>query len=407
MESALPCPDTLISLLAYLLPYPLQYEFKAKNIKKKKVSIMVSVDGVKVILKKKKKKKEWTWDESKMLVMQDPIYRIFYVSHDSQDLKIFSYIARDGASNIFRCNVFKSKKKSQAMRIVRTVGQAFEVCHKLSLQHTQQNADGQEDGESERNSSSSGDPGRQLTGAERTSTATAEETDIDAVEVPLPGNDTLEFSRGVTDLDAVGKEGGSHTDPKVHLLKDQLAAEAAARLEAQARVHQLLLQNKDMLQHISLLVKQVQELELKLSGQNAMGSQDSLLEITFRSGALPVLCDPTTPKPEDLHSPPLGAGLADFAHPAGSPLGRRDCLVKLECFRFLPPEDTPPPAQGQPLLGSLELIKFRESGIASEYESNTDESEERDSWSQEELPRLLNVLQRQELGDSLDDEIAV
>ncbi|XP_029085125.1 uncharacterized protein C1orf226 homolog isoform X7 [Monodon monoceros] len=311
---------------------------------------------------------------------RDRRFRIFYVSHDSQDLKIFSYIARDGASNIFRCNVFKSKKKSQAMRIVRTVGQAFEVCHKLSLQHTQQNADGQEDGESERNSNSSGDPGRQLTGAERASTATAEETDIDAVEVPLPGNDALEFSRGVTDLDAVGKEGGSHTDSKVsarpqepmltasprmllptssskppglgagtplstqhqmqllqqllqqqqqqtqvavaqvHLLKDQLAAEAAARLEAQARVHQLLLQNKDMLQHISLLVKQVQELELKLSGQNAMGSQDSLLEITFRSGALPVLCDPTTPKPEDLHSPPLGAGLADFAHPVGSPL---------------------------------------------------------------------------------------
>ena len=32
-----------------------QYEFKAKNIKKKKVSLIVSVDGVKVILKKKKK----------------------------------------------------------------------------------------------------------------------------------------------------------------------------------------------------------------------------------------------------------------------------------------------------------------------------------------------------------------
>ena len=53
------------------------------------------------------------------------------------------------------------------------------------------------------------------------------------------------------------------------MLKDQLAAEAAARLEAQARVHQLLLQNKDALQHVSLLVRQVQELELKLTGQNA------------------------------------------------------------------------------------------------------------------------------------------
>lgn len=48
-------------------------------------------------------------------------FRIFYVSHDSQDLKIFSYIARDGQSNVFRCNVFKSKKKVRPEAVLKTV----------------------------------------------------------------------------------------------------------------------------------------------------------------------------------------------------------------------------------------------------------------------------------------------
>ncbi|XP_041063944.1 carboxyl-terminal PDZ ligand of neuronal nitric oxide synthase protein isoform X2 [Carcharodon carcharias] len=364
-----PRPNSRVEIVAAMRR--IRYEFKAKNIKKKKVNIMVSVDGVKVLLRKKKKKKEWTWDESKMLIMQDPIYRIFYVSHDSQDLKIFSYIARDGSSNIFRCNVFKSKKKSQAMRIVRTIGQAFEVCHKLSLLHTEQNAGGEEDRGSEDSAENSNVPAQLLTDAEKEA---SEETDIDAIDPPLHDGAVGDFSRGVTDLDAVRKEQDlhkvkkSHDDspsilmatPKmllpsasqlpsgtllsvhhqiqllqqqlqqqqqqtqvavaqVHLLKDQLAAEAAARIEAQAHVHQLLLQNKDLLKHISLLVKQVQELELKLSGHSSTGSQDSLLEITYRSTVPPVLCDPTTPKPEDICLPPLCDG-SDLPLPLGSPL---------------------------------------------------------------------------------------
>lgn len=50
------CGLCLVTSLIVCFAFPSlpQYEFKAKNIKKKKVSIMVSVDGVKVILKKKK-----------------------------------------------------------------------------------------------------------------------------------------------------------------------------------------------------------------------------------------------------------------------------------------------------------------------------------------------------------------
>lgn len=51
---------------------------------------------------------------------------------------------------------------------------------------------------------------------------------------------------------------------QVQLLKDQLSAETTARVEAQARVRQLLLTNRDLLQHVSLLVRQLKELEIKV-----------------------------------------------------------------------------------------------------------------------------------------------
>uniref|UniRef100_A0AAY4C8L4 PID domain-containing protein n=1 Tax=Denticeps clupeoides TaxID=299321 RepID=A0AAY4C8L4_9TELE len=440
-------PNSRVEIVAAMRR--IRYEFKVKNIKKKKVNIIVSVDGVKVALRKKKKKKEWTWDESKMM-------KIFLVTPQ----QMWLVHGNDGVSS--------SVIQSQAMRIVRTVGQAFEVCHKLSLQHTQQNADGQEDGDSDKTCTGVAD--RELTGAEKT---VAEETDIDAEELPLPDSTADEFTRGVTDLDATKKDEDHTKDKKVseepsillatpklllpsssqlpagsplsvhhqiqllqqelqqqqqqtqvavaqvHLLKDQLSAEATARLEAQARVHQLLLQNKDLLQHISLLVKQVQELEVKLAGHGSMGSQDSLLEITFRANVPPVLCDPTTPRPEEVALPQLNDG-TQLALPLGSPLGMDEGFVKLECFRFLsgpPQQEQGPggqphilsPCSGDDLLGSLELLKFRESGIASEYESNTDESDDRDSWGlqDESTLRLLNVLNQHGPPDCLDDEIAV
>ncbi|KAL8174191.1 UNVERIFIED_CONTAM: hypothetical protein K2H54_040026 [Gekko kuhli] len=294
------------------------YEFKAKNIKKKKVSIVVSVDGVKVILRKKQKRMEWTWDEGKMVVMHDPVYRIFYVSHDSQDLKIFSYIARDGTNNSFRCNVFKSKKKTQAMRVVRTVGQAFEVCHKLSLQHALQNADGQADGASNNSVEDPHLEGLQLEGppmADRENVLADPEglhvPDCGACELPSTVPDLGVLKPGQSLKERNNQDSESHTlhpsasqplvsptSPcssasvtplasqhclqllqhqllqqqqqtqvavaQVQLLKDQLSAETTARIEAQARVRQLLLTNRDLLQHVSLLVKQLKELEIKV-----------------------------------------------------------------------------------------------------------------------------------------------
>lgn len=67
-----------------------------------------------------------------------------------------------------------------------------------------------------------------LSGVERAA-ASAEETDIDAVELPLPGADILDFSRGVTDLDAVGKEVGGHTEPRVPALCSQGVARPQPR----------------------------------------------------------------------------------------------------------------------------------------------------------------------------------
>ncbi|XP_071881631.1 carboxyl-terminal PDZ ligand of neuronal nitric oxide synthase protein isoform X1 [Anas platyrhynchos] len=308
-----PRPSSRVEIVAAMRR--IRYEFKAKNIKKKKVSIIVSVDGVKVILRKKQKRKEWTWDESKMVVMHDPVYRIFYVSHDSQDLKIFSYIARDGANNSFRCNVFKSKKKSQAMRVVRTVGQAFEVCHKLSLQHALQNADGQADGASDKSAEEQPPEVHQIKGSKITDVDEVG-LDSDGICVSERGPGELPAARG--ELSALkagqGTKDKNCQDPEscslcpagsqqllspgspcssasitplasqhclqllqqqllqqqqqtqvavaqVQLLKDQLAAETAARIEAQARVRQLLLTNRDLLQHVSLLVRQLKALE--------------------------------------------------------------------------------------------------------------------------------------------------
>ncbi|MGH0149762.1 UNVERIFIED_CONTAM: hypothetical protein FKN15_019520 [Acipenser sinensis] len=265
-----PRPNSRVEIVAAMRR--IRYEFKAKNIKKKKVSIIVSVDGVKVMLRK--------------------------------------------------------KQKTQAMRMVRTIGQAFEVCHKLSLQHAQQNADGQEDGASDKSVEEVLPEGRQLTGAERDEEG---EMDGDLEGSTLCEQAVSEILQSLAELDVVKtaqilKESNfqdvedcsvykaaahkslSPSSPcspaltplatqhhlqliqhqfhqqqqqtqvavaQVQLLKDQLSAETAARIEAQARVHQLLLQNRDPIYEKSSLWNSVstQSLSLNLKNHNSLGTE--------------------------------------------------------------------------------------------------------------------------------------
>ncbi|KAK6310369.1 hypothetical protein J4Q44_G00184240 [Coregonus suidteri] len=465
----------------------IRYEFKLKNIKKKKVNIIVSADGVRVVLRKKKKRKEWSWDDNTVMITQDPIYRIFYVSHDAQDLKIFSYIARDGKSNMFHCNVFKSKRKSQAMRIVQTVGQAFDVCHQLTLQQT-----GEQSSEDVGDTSTVDAEGadavpakKRLALSDSTDLEATTEESIDCLSSDLDksksqdllskdGKDPaqqLTSSRsgppvsGLLDVDSPcsvehqvqllqrqlqqQEQQAQAAAAQVCVLQDQLSVEVCARTDAQARVQRLLLQNTDLLQHISLLVKQIQELELKAAGGlSTMGSQDSLLEITFRAKPPSVLRDiaPTSmgplqgqPQPQITNGP--WASILPGVSPPGTraldshSLGPGGSAVRLECFRFprsgggddhhsqnqdqeaeSPISGCPgggSPLGGEEVLGALELLRFRESGIGSEYESNADESSDRDSWGKGEgagaegAARLFNVMNAESPADCLGDEVAV
>ena len=291
----------------------IRYEFKAKQVKKRKVLISISFDGVKIQLRfKRKRKGQWVWDEEHTLLMHDPIYRIFYVSHDSHDLKIWSYISREGSSNRFRCNVFKCNGKKLAMLIVRTIGQAFEVSHQYNLKPAKTSE--AVDTESQANN--------------QTGTQTnVEETDIDDVTEDFTAVIKASSSKKVTNLDtALGNAvhpsiakaesfpandvmvNGNQQElqlmrnqvthaqqqaemavAQVNLLKQQLAIESAARSETQERCHLLLLQNQDLIKQISKLVHQLQHMK------RPSISSTSMQNYGYESSNIPIIVGPHTP----------------------------------------------------------------------------------------------------------------
>ncbi|KAL9905329.1 capon-like protein isoform X4 [Glossina fuscipes] len=263
----------------------IRYECKVRNLKKRKVTIHVSVNGVRVVLKKRRrKKKNWSNEADEIELLNHPIYRIFYVSHDSSDLKIFSYIARDASTDTFKCSVFKSHKKSQAMRIVRTVGQAFEVCHKFNihknpLDHNEDRSDVSSsellDVETRSDHQISDDDGHnkkdhlvvtpdlslpsqrpshlELVPQTNLSKSGSLITDEDKSSINgMPSSPSREINKLKDQLEQQAMQ-TRQALAQLMLVREQLITETNARIEAQARTQQLLQQNRELLEHLASL----------------------------------------------------------------------------------------------------------------------------------------------------------
>ncbi|XP_043209851.1 carboxyl-terminal PDZ ligand of neuronal nitric oxide synthase protein-like [Amphibalanus amphitrite] len=284
----IPRPTTRLEIVSAMRR--IRYEYKARSIKKKKVEITVCTDGVEIMRKLKKRKLvKMTKDERQDLITLLPIHRIFYVSHDSQDMKIFSYIARDHQSNVFKCSVFKASKTNTATRVVRTIGQAFDVCYKLHGDRPPSLYSSCDDlGPAlQPLARPLGDDGSDRpTGLMTSPLADPLGSALTLPEAGAPLSRHHEWQLMKEQLEQQQSLTREALE-QVHLLRDKLQSETTARLEAQSRTHQLASHNRALLAHVRQLMAQLRaddvEHELDLSSASSASSASVSCEELHRA----------------------------------------------------------------------------------------------------------------------------